>query len=102
VLALLQLGGTEALLVLAGYIALNQFFGSFVEPYLLGQRLRLAPLAVLVSVIVWGWIWGAAGALLSVPITMALKIGLEHSDEFRWIAQLLEGQRPGATGTAGR
>jgi predicted PurR-regulated permease PerM len=88
------------LLVLAGYIALNQFLGSFVEPYLLGQRLRLAPLAVLVSVIVWGWIWGAAGALLSVPITMALKIGLEHSDEFRWIAQLLEGQRPGATGTA--
>jgi predicted PurR-regulated permease PerM len=102
VLALLQLGGTEALLVLAGYIALNQFLGSFVEPYLLGQRLRLAPLAVLVSVIVWGWIWGAAGALLSVPITMALKIGLEHSDEFRWIAQLLEGQRPGATSTADR
>jgi predicted PurR-regulated permease PerM len=102
VLALLQLGGTEALLVLAGYIALNQFFGSFVEPYLLGQRLRLAPLAVLVSVIVWGWIWGAAGALLSVPITMALKIGLEHSDEFRWIAQLLEGRRPGATSPADR
>jgi AI-2 transport protein TqsA len=94
VLAFLQHGPTTALLVLAGYVALNQVIGSLVEPYLMGKRLRLAPLAVLVSVIVWGWIWGAAGALLSVPITMVLKIGLEHSDDFRPIARLLEGRRP--------
>ncbi len=94
VLGFLQFGPTTALLVLGGYIGINQVFGSFLEPYLMGQRLRLAPLAVLVSVVVWGWIWGAAGALLSVPITMVIKIGLENSTDFRWIAQLLEGRRP--------
>jgi AI-2 transport protein TqsA len=88
VLGYLQFGPTTALLVLGGYMALNQVFGSFLEPYLMGQ------LAVLVSVVVWGWIWGAAGALLSVPITMVLKIGLENSTDFRWIAHLLEGRRP--------
>lgn len=94
VLAFLQFGPTSALLVLGGYVGINQFFGSLVEPYLTGQRLRVSPVAVLLSVIVWGWIWGVAGALLSVPMTMVLKIGLENSREFRWIAQLLEGQRP--------
>ncbi len=93
-LALAQFGLAEAIFVLAAYVAINQFFGSFLEPYLMGQRLRLAPLAVLVSVVVWGWIWGPVGALLSVPITMVIKIGLENSAEFRWVAQLLEGRRP--------
>jgi AI-2 transport protein TqsA len=67
--------------------------GSLLEPTLLGHRLRLSPLVVLLSVILWGWIWGIAGALLSVPITMALKIGLEQSSQSRWIALLMEGGR---------
>jgi len=92
--ALAQFGVAQAAVVLGGYVVINQFFGSFLEPYFLGQRLRLAPLAVLVSVVVWGWIWGPVGALLSVPMTMIIKIGLENSAEFRWIAHLLEGRRP--------
>ncbi|HUF49110.1 MAG TPA: AI-2E family transporter [Vicinamibacterales bacterium] len=94
VLAFLQHGSTTALVVLVGYLGINQVLSNIVEPYLTGQRLRIAPLAVLLSVIVWGWIWGPVGALLSTPMTMVIKIGLENSSEFRWVAQLLEGRRP--------
>jgi len=91
-LALVQFGPTRAVIALLGYLGINAVFGNLAEPYLTGRRIGILPLAVLLSVIVWGWMWGAAGMLLSVPITMALKIALEHSsDELRWIAALIEG-----------
>jgi predicted PurR-regulated permease PerM len=93
-LAFLQYGSTTALVVLIGYIVINQVLANVVEPLMTGYRLRVAPLAVVLSVIVWGWIWGPVGALLSTPMTMVLKIGLENSTDFRWVAQLLEGRRP--------
>lgn len=91
-LALLQFGPSTALLVLVGYFAMNMFFGNFVEPHLMGRHLKISPLVVLLSVLVWGWIWGVAGALMAVPMTMVLKIGLENSKEFNWIAKWIEGQ----------
>jgi AI-2 transport protein TqsA len=91
-LALLQLGPLGAVLVVVGYIVINVGFGSFMEPYLMGRRVGLSPLAVLLSVIVWGWMWGIPGMLLSVPITMSIKIALENSsDDLRWLARLIEG-----------
>ena len=93
-LALLQHGPSSAGLVMVGFFGINSLFGYLVEPYLTGRHLRISPLVVLLSVIVWGWIWGTAGMLLSVPMTMALKIGLEYSDDLRWVARLLEGRAP--------
>lgn len=91
-LALIQFGPLSAVLVLVGYIVINAAFGSFLEPYLMGRRVGLSPLAVLLSVIVWGWMWGIPGMLLSVPITMTMKIALENSSEnLQWIARLIEG-----------
>ncbi len=88
-LALVQFGPLVAGLVVAGYIVINAFFGSVLEPYLMGRRIGLRPLVVLLSVVLWGWMWGIAGMLLAVPITMAVKFGLESSEESRWIADLL-------------
>jgi AI-2 transport protein TqsA len=90
-IALVQFGPGAALLVLVGYVAINALIGYGVEPYLMGRRLRFSPLVVFLSVIVWGWIWGFAGALLAVPMTMALKIAFEQSPDLRWIARVLEG-----------
>lgn len=92
-LALIQFGPVPAGAAVAGYIVINIAFGSLLEPALLGHRLRLSPLVVLLSVIFWGWVWGVAGALLSVPMTMAIKIGLEQSEHSRWLALVLEGSR---------
>lgn len=90
-LALIQFGPLAAILVILGYVAINALFGSFMEPYLMGRRIGLSPLVVLFSVIAWGWMWGIAGMLLSVPITMGIKIALENSEDLRWVAQLMEG-----------
>lgn len=88
--AAIQLGLGRTLAVAAGYAVFNLLWGNIVEPSLMGRRLRLSPLVVFVSLVFWGWVWGAAGMVLSVPITMALKIGFENSPNLKWLALLLE------------
>ena len=91
-LALIQPGGglTLALMVAVGYGTVNVAFGNLVEPRVMGQRLGLSTLVVFASLVFWGWVWGGVGMLLSVPLTMVVKILLESSKELRWIAVLLD------------
>lgn len=88
--ALIQLGLPGTLGVAAGYALVNLWWGNIVEPNLMGRRLRLSPLVVFVSLLFWGWVWGPAGMVLSVPMTMAFKIAFENSPNLRWLAVLLE------------
>ncbi len=48
--------------------------GNVISPRVMGDQLNLSPVAVLVSLLFWAWLWGPAGALLSVPVTAAIKI----------------------------
>lgn len=89
-LAVVQLGPSHSLLVLLGYVLTNILFGSLLEPQILGRRLRLSPLAVFLSLVFWGWVWGPLGMLLSVPITMVLKIAMENSEALAGVATLLD------------
>ena len=89
-LALVQLGPSGALLTSVGYILVNLILGNLVEPTMMGRRLRLSPLVVLLSLLFWGWVWGPVGALLSVPLTMVLKILLENTERLKWVALLME------------
>jgi len=93
-LALVQLGGWEALWVLVLYLAVNNLVGNLLEPRLMGQQLGLSPLVVFLSLVFWGWLLGPVGMFLSVPLTMTLKIVLEHREGTRWLAVLLGGQVP--------
>lgn len=79
----------KGLLVATGYIAIHVVLTNFVEPTLLGRKLGLSTLVVVLSLLFWGWVWGAIGMLLSVPLTMMLKIALENTDDLRWMASLL-------------
>ncbi|MEM9487499.1 MAG: AI-2E family transporter [Myxococcota bacterium] len=88
-LALIQLGPIHALSIGIGYVVINTFFGNAVEPRLMGNQLGLSTLIVFLSLLFWGWVWGPLGMLLSVPLTVVVKILLEHSDDLRWIAVLL-------------
>lgn len=88
-IAALQDGPGQALLVAIGYIVVNLALGNFLEPNLMGRRFGLAPLVVVLSLLFWGWVWGPVGMLLSVPLTMILKISLENSRDLRWVGVLL-------------
>jgi predicted PurR-regulated permease PerM len=88
-LALLQHGFGTALIVAVGFLVINLIIGNAVEPKLMGRRLGLSTLVVFLSLIFWNWVWGPMGALLSVPLTVILKISLEDSGDFRWVAVLL-------------
>lgn len=89
-LALVQLGIGPAILVAVGYLAINIVVGNLLEPQILGRRLGLSALVVFLSLVFWGWVWGPVGMLLSVPITMVVKIALENTKDLRWVAVLLE------------
>lgn len=88
--ALVQQGLGTALFVGAGYLVVNFLLGNLIEPLLMGRRFRLSTLVVFLALIFWGWIWGPIGMILSIPLTMILKIGLQRSEELRWIALLME------------
>lgn len=84
----------RAFVVGIGYLAVNVLFGNWLEPTLLGRRLGLSTLVVVLSLVFWGWVWGPVGALLSVPLTVVVKIMLENTEDLRWVAVLLDKDAP--------
>ncbi len=88
-LALVQLGVGGMLWTGLGYLLINLAVGNIIEPRLMGKGLGLSTLVVFLSLIVWGSILGTVGMLLSVPLTMALKIILSKRENTQWLAFLL-------------
>ena len=88
-LALVQLGPIYSLVVAALYLLTNLIMGNAVEPRLMGHKLGLSALVIFISLVFWGWVLGPVGMLLSVPLTMVVKIALEVNDSTRWMAILL-------------
>jgi len=87
--AMLQAGPGLAALVAVLYLGVNFCYGSFLEPMLVGRQLGISTLVIVLSLIFWGWVWGPMGMFLSVPLTMGIRIGLENSEDLRWIAYLM-------------
>ena len=87
--ALVQLGLGGALWTLGSFLLVNNVLGNFVEPRVMGNGLGLSTLVVFLSLLFWGFILGTVGMFLSVPITMTIKIILEHNEKTRWLAILL-------------
>lgn len=94
ILAVIQYDLQHAFIVGIGYAAVNVVFGNWLEPTLMGRRLGLSTLVVILSLVFWGWLWGPVGALLSVPLTMVVKIMLENTTDLRWVAILLDKNAP--------
>lgn len=88
-LALVQLGLGGMIWTGVGYLAVNMIIGNIIEPRVMGKGLGLSTLVVFLSLIVWGFIFGAVGMFLSVPLTMSIKIMLEENNNTKWIAVLL-------------
>ncbi len=93
-LAFVQLGAGSAGLAALGYVVVNILIGNFIEPRLMGQKLGLSTLVVFLSLVFWGWVLGPMGMLLSVPLTMTVKIILQSHPDTRTFALLLGSQNP--------
>jgi predicted PurR-regulated permease PerM len=70
--------------------SLDMFAISVLFPKVIGKRLKLNPLVVTIALLVWGWIWGAMGLILAIPITGAMKIIFDHIDTLRPFGAWLE------------
>ena len=89
ILSFIQFGIGRTLFVIGAYLLVNTIIGSIVEPRVMGRGVGLSTLVVFLSLVFWGWVLGPIGMLLSVPLTMIVKISLEESEDTRWIAVLL-------------
>jgi len=81
--ALGKTNGTELLLIGVTVLGLHLFALNVLYPKFLGRRLQLNPLAVTVALLFWGWIWGAMGLILAIPMTAAMKIIFDHIENLR-------------------
>lgn len=88
-LALIDLGAMSAVGTGLGYVAINMVVGNVIEPRVMGEGLGLSTLVVFLSLVFWGFILGPVGMLLSVPLTVMIKIGLDTHEETRWLSVLL-------------
>lgn len=73
------------------YLALTGLEGYVLTPLALSRRLTLNPLAILLAVVFWGWLWGVPGALVAVPLLACLKILFNRFQVLVPLAEFLEG-----------
>ncbi len=95
-MALIQSESVSYALLIALVIAVLQtVFFNLLEPMILGKRLNLNPLVILFSVLIWGYIWGIVGMLLSVPLTAIIKIVISNTDSknLKFISDLMSSSK---------
>ena len=72
----------KLILIIAAILGLHLFAMNVLYPKVLGKRLQLNPLTVTIALLFWGWLWGAMGLILAIPLTAAIKIVLDHVEGF--------------------
>ena len=83
---------TQALMVPGVFLVLTSLEGAVITPLVLGNRLNLSPLAVFLSVVFWGWLWGIAGALIAVPMMSSIQVVLANFETTQPMARLMRGR----------
>jgi predicted PurR-regulated permease PerM len=79
----------HALLVPGAYLTVNLLQANFISPTVLGRRLTLNPVAILVGLVFWWWIWGVGGAFIAVPLIATFKIFCDHIESLAPIGEFL-------------
>jgi predicted PurR-regulated permease PerM len=73
----------DAVVIVVVVLGLHLMALNVLYPKFLGNRLQLNPLAVTMALLMWGWLWGAMGLVLAVPITAAMKIVFDHIESLK-------------------
>ncbi|MFN2190572.1 MAG: AI-2E family transporter [Candidatus Promineifilaceae bacterium] len=89
-LAYAESGPVTALIVFLGYVVINGSVQNIIQPKLMGDQLNLSPLVVIASLFIWTWVLGPLGALIAVPMTLAVQqLVLGSSEGSMWLADLM-------------
>tara|TARA_R110002110_G_scaffold110071_4_gene274490 strand:- start:116446 stop:117630 length:1185 start_codon:yes stop_codon:yes gene_type:complete len=72
------------------YFSINLLEAQFVTPLILGRNMRLNPLVIILWLVIWGWLWGAMGVLLAMPLLVCLKITADQSRFLHHWVQIIE------------
>ncbi|WP_394179497.1 AI-2E family transporter [Marinomonas posidonica] len=92
-LAFVQLGSLSAGLTALGFVVVNLVVGNIIEPRYMGKGLGLSTLVVFLSLLLWGWVFGPVGMLLSIPLTIIVKLAFEANPKMRWLAIMLDSDK---------
>ncbi|MGH8514407.1 MAG: AI-2E family transporter, partial [Gammaproteobacteria bacterium] len=77
------------LIISVGFAVIQIVISNLITPALAGRSVSLSPVAIIVALAFWSWAWGIAGALIAVPLTVALVIICENFRSTEWFARLL-------------
>lgn len=88
-LALIEGGLATGAGVAGGFLAVNFVIGNILEPRWMGRTLGLSDFVVLLSLVVWGWVFGPIGALLSAPLTMLVRLAIGWNPQLVWLDTLM-------------
>ncbi len=79
----------HALLVPGAYLTITLIQANFISPMVLGRQLTLNPVAILVGLVFWWWLWGVGGAFIAVPLLATFKIFCDHIESLAPIGEFL-------------
>lgn len=88
--AFLQFGSLDMALAIGGAsLVIHTLVGNLLTPWLTSRTSRMSPVAVFVSVLAWGWLWGLWGLLLGIPVMMAVKAVCDRVEDLKAVGELL-------------
>ncbi|QDU25305.1 AI-2 transport protein TqsA [Anatilimnocola aggregata] len=80
-------------LTIAGMFAvLTSLESYFITPYVLSRSLQLSPLAIIIAILFWGWMWGIAGGLMAAPLLAVIKLTCDQFESLHGLAAVLTGE----------
>jgi predicted PurR-regulated permease PerM len=89
-----QLTVAKIIWIVLAVFSLHVISINLLYPKILGSRLRLNPLTVTLALLLWGWLWGAVGLILAVPITAGMKIVFDHVEPLKPVGAWLGEDQP--------
>lgn len=80
----------EVFLPVLTFAGITAVEGNLITPFIQGASMRLSPIAILLWLLVWGWLWGIPGALLAVPMLTCTKLITERVRGWEWFAHIVQ------------
>jgi len=88
--------GFEMLVPPALFLLLHFIESNFISPVVMGLRLRISPVFVFLSVLLWSWLWGIAGAFVAVPLLLGLRAACRRHPRLRVVRRYIDGSASNA------